>query len=445
MTSFLRSLREIFFFALPIIAGQLGQMLFGVGDIVVAGHYSTTVLSALGIATAIFSPFLIIGLGITYVISPLKATYLAEGKSTDHFPATSILMALISGTILSILIFLTSYGAGYFGFTEQISGLVSAYLNICALSIIPAIIFQVLKEILQAREKTLFANGLILVFNLFNVVINIFLMFTLDLGIVGAAIATSLCRTLMAVVIFAYTMKLVKFRWNVSWDLLKRLYKSGIPVGLNGLILGLVFSLVTVLVGKMSIVASATNNIIINVSSFTYMIPYALASAASVKIGRELGEKNYTAIRNFAIATVLLGLTVSCTMASLFYLIPEQIMSVATSDEKVIRYGAVLLFYVAIYQIPDSIQVITQGCLRGLGITFLPMVYGVIGIWLIGFPVGCYFAYMKGMEAAGLWSGLAIGLASMALLYTHLFVKSLRENSAKSVACDLVEARGSVR
>lgn len=437
MPLYFRSLKEIFSFALPIIAGQLGQMLFGIGDIIVAGHYSTEVLSALGIATAIFSPYLLIGTGITFAISPLKARMLAEGEDVGSLPATSLLLALITGTILMGFIFVTGICVDHMGFDPGIGKLVSSYLMICAASIIPVMIFLVLKENLQAREKTLFANSLIIFFNLFNLVANVFFMFTCELGIEGAALATALSRTLMAVFLYIYTAKKLKFKYEISFQIMGDFYKKGIPIGLNGLLVGLIFSLVTVLVGKMSIVVSAANNILINITSFTYMVPYALASASSVKIGKEFGNRNFKKINSYALATVSLGLFSASAMGLLFLAIPEKIISIATGDAAVIDYGVTLLFYGAIYQIPDSIQVTLQGCLRGIEITFKPMIYGFSGIWAVGFPTGCFLAYGKNMGAAGLWMGMATGLSVMAFLNSFLFIKVINNfgHVRKRVCC----------
>lgn len=425
MKAYLRSLKEIFLFSLPIIAGQLGQMLFGIGDIIVAGRYATEVLSALGIATAIFSPFLLIGTGICFAISPLKAKMIAQGKNVDALPGTTLLLALITGTALALLIVAAGFCVPLMGFEEAIGDMVVDYLLICSVSILPVMVFQVLKENLQALEKTWFANGLILFFNLFNLAANVFFIFTLDLGIVGAAMATTLSRTLMALVLYGHAARVVQITRKVSLPTLRYLYRKGIPIGLNGLLTGLLFSLVTVLAGKMSVTASAANNILINVSSLTYMIPYALAGAASVKIARAYGRDDVAKITSHALATLSLGLLSASAMGLLFYAVPEKILALATGDPKVIRYGAALFFFGALYQIPDAIQVTIQGCLRGVEITFGPMVCIFIGMWTVGFPAGCFFAYGKGMEAAGLWMGMALGLTAVALVNATLFVRVL--------------------
>ncbi len=433
MKLFFRSFREIFFFSLPIITGQVGQMLFGIGDIIVAGRHGTVTLSALGIATAIISPFLIIGLGITYVISPLKAKALAEQKDISSFLPTSLLLAFIVGILLSLILLSVNLNLHSIGFAENLSSLIEHYISITLLSVIPALLFQVLKENLQAYEKTFFPNALIIFFNGFNVVANIICMFYYDLGIRGAALATLLSRSLMALILFLYTQKQLSFKGNLSKELLWQFFKKGIPVGFGGVVTAAVFSVVTILVGKISLVASAANNIIITISSVTYMIPYALASASSVKVGKKCGEKKFHEIVHYGGSAILLGAISALCMGLLFITIPNYILAFATKDHEVIQYGSLLLFVVALYQIPDTIQCVLMGSLRGMGVTFRPMLYSLVGVWGIGFPIGFYLAYKQNMGALGLWSGLAIGLTFMAIILLYLFFKVVKEHTSEKV------------
>ncbi len=364
---------------------------------------------------------------MTYVISPTKAKRVAEKEDVSAYPATSLVLATLVGILLMALILVLTFNMKKIGLEESLNELVESYLLITAVSVIPALIFQVLKENLQAFEKTLFANGLILFFNVVNILANVILMFYFDLGICGAAVATIFSRFAMALILLLYTSKVLTVKWAFSATLLSELFRKGIPVGFAGLVTAFVFSLVTLLVGKMSLAASAANNIIITISSVTYMVPYALASASSVKIGKRYGEKKIDEIGPYGLAAVTLGLISATVMALVFYLIPEKILRIATDDMEVIRYGVLLLFSVAIYQIPDTIQCITMGSLRGMGVTLKPMIFSIIGIWLIGFPLGCYLAYERGMEAVGLWYGLAAGLTVMALLFSILFIRTVTD------------------
>ncbi len=435
MHKLIKHIREIILFALPVIAGEVGQILFGIGDVLVAGRYSTVVLAALGVACGFFFPFMIFGMGVIYAVSPLKAKYMGEKQPLDKFVGTSLSVALSLGTVLTVVVLLaTQFIVPLIGLKPEVEPLVQVYLRICSVSIIPALMFAAVKENLLAYEKTLFPNALILGFNVFNIGANILFMFTFGLGIAGAAIATLLSRSLMALVLFAYAYHRMHFRLRFCAQIMKRIFINGIPIALNILVTAFVFSLVTVLVGRMSVLASATNNILIQVTSLTYMVPSSLASVVAVKVGKAYGSRNYHLIKQYSIATICVAVSFAALMATVLYLFPRFIMRLITDDYAVVENGVTLLLYIAVYQIPDSIQATVLGCLRGIGETKVPMIIGSISIWLFGMPTGCYLAYGRNMGAAGLWAGLATGLAVMGMFLSIYFIKRLRGGFAHQSA-----------
>ena len=89
-------------------------------------------------------------------------------------------------------------------------------------------------------------------------------------------------------------------------------------------------------------------------------------------------------------------------------------------------------------------QVIAAGALRGYRDTAVPMLIAAIGYWAIGFAGGCALAFPLGYGALGLWSGLALGLAVVAILLT-LRLKSrarahLRSTQATALATSELRA-----
>lgn len=427
MVQFKNALIDTFLFSLPIIAGQIGHMLFGLGDTVILGHYSTRALSALGIATAIITPLKIAGLGITYIISPMKAETIARNRSVDHYYLTSSVLGITLGITLMVLQFLISFLLPSFGLEETVTTLVGRYLQITAPAMIPAILFQVFKENLQAYEHVLIPNLIIILFNGVNLLMNIFFVYYLNWGLNGTAIATFLAQAGMCYILFIYLQIKIPTPKQFCTYHFRRFLKSGIPIGLGAVVTALVFSAVTILSGKMGVTISAANNLIIIISSITFMVPYALSCAVSVKVGKKRGVGCYRGILRYGAASLSLGLLSATSMATLFFLTPRLLLGFMTSDEAVLSYGMSLLIAVALYQIPDSVMCITMGALRGMGNTFTPMIWNAVGIWLIGFPVGYYLAFTKEMQAVGLWYGLAVGLSVTAVVFVILFMQSLQK------------------
>jgi MATE family multidrug resistance protein len=83
-----------------------------------------------------------------------------------------------------------------------------------------------------------------------------------------------------------------------------------------------------------------------------------------------------------------------------------------------VELAVTFLAFAALFQLADGAQVVGSGMLRGLHDTRVPMVFAALGYWGIGLPLGIVLAFPLGMQGAGIWMGLAAGLAVVAVLMT---------------------------
>jgi multidrug resistance protein, MATE family len=433
-------LKELFYFSLPLVAGQIGQMLYGTGDIIVAARYSNEVVASLGVAAALMGPFIMVGLSLTYAVGSLTGQQIGTKVKKEGMIFTSHLVALALGLLLYAIIEILLNYIHLLGIEESRTILIYQYCKIVGFSIIPVLTFQVSKEYLQAYSKTYFSNGIVFFFLALNIILNYIFIFGRfgfpEMGIEGAAYATALCRILSSVILFLYLIK-VENKTNLAKGLdlnhklhkffvfNKRLFKDiiqlGIPIALGTLVEVLVFTTVTVLIGRMTILASAAHNIVLNLASLTFMLPLAMNSAAGVKVGIVFGQKDKDKVIITSLAALTITVIVMTITASCYFLFPTTILSLFTDDLELINYAKGLLIFVALFQVPDGIQVTLWGVLRGLSSTKMPMFITLFGNWAIGVPIGYYLAFSHGMGAKGLWAGLAIGLTCVSAGLITLF------------------------
>jgi MATE family multidrug resistance protein len=85
-----------------------------------------------------------------------------------------------------------------------------------------------------------------------------------------------------------------------------------------------------------------------------------------------------------------------------------------TPDAAVIALCAGILPIAAAFQVFDGVQVVGCGVLRGMGRTRPAAVFNLLGYWALGLPLGGWLALRAGHGLAGIWWGLAIGLAIVA-------------------------------
>jgi MATE family multidrug resistance protein len=227
----------------------------------------------------------------------------------------------------------------------------------------------------------------------------------------------------MAIILWVYTYKKHPGSFKFHSTQAKELLFLGLAISVSVLFEVMMFTTITVLAGTMGILNSAAHNIALHLASLTFMVPLGLSSACTVRVAQQLGKKDYVKLHKYALAGLQTGAGFMCLSAAAYLFYPEVLARLMSDDKELITASAGLLFYVAIFQISDGIQVVLMGILRGLSITKRPTILAFIGNWIFGFPLSLYLAYEKEMLAKGLWLGLAFGLSFMAISLGILYMK----------------------
>lgn len=159
----------------------------------------------------------------------------------------------------------------------------------------------------------------------------------------------------------------------------------------------------------------AAHNAVLNVTSITFMIPYAIGQAATVRVGYCLGAGRASEARLAGYVAIGLGLAWMVLAAVTMWLAPIFLtglyLDLDNAGNAAAIAAAVTLFPIAaIFQFFDGLQVTALGTLRGYKDTRVPMLIAFIGYWLLGIGGGIALAYVMGIGGPGLWWGLAIGL-----------------------------------
>ncbi len=419
----IESVKSLLKLAFPIILGQLGQMLIGAGDVLVAGQFSTHAVAAIGVANGLVNPIFLFGLGLMFGISPFLAYHRGKGDLPQSHVLTVLTYAFVVGIFVSLLTQFLLPLMGQVDLDRQIVKSTREYIEVVLWSFPFAIMFQSLKEYLQSQEKVMLPNMIALLSVVLNIGLNFFFVFGFlgyeGMGEIGLAYASLTIRVIMFGILFGYMCITHEFG-KLILPMITKLFVFNLPVGFLFFIEVLAFCTVAVLSGRLGVTEAATNNIIMTLASISFMIPLSLSSALSVKIGHHYGEKKILKVKKDIKSGIIVGVIYIFIAVSCFLVFPELLLSWMTKDLNVILLGSQLLMIVALFQLSDVLQVILTGMLRGLGVTKLPFLLVFLGYWLIGIPSGIYFTFYAGVGVKGLWWGLAISLSIVAIALSIL-------------------------
>ena len=154
------ALKELLKFSLPIIIGQIGLMLIGTGDMIIAGRYSRECLAAIGLAISIANPIQISLLGLQFSISPLLAQKRGNGEKLDTYFWTVTLYSFFISLVSCVFTFLSFKIVPLLGYGVKMNTLIEEYLIITSFSSFGLCLYQGMKEFFQSFEKTLAANSI---------------------------------------------------------------------------------------------------------------------------------------------------------------------------------------------------------------------------------------------------------------------------------------------
>jgi MATE family multidrug resistance protein len=270
--------------------------------------------------------------------------------------------------------------------------------------------------------------------------INIFLNWLLIYGnwgfprleLAGAGYATLITRTLIFLVLGIIVLRHKTFnrfiavrsrQWKYNFSTMKELLRIGVPSSIQmGVEIG-AFAVSGIIIGTISAVSLAAHQIALSCAAFTFMVSIGLSQAGSIRVSNAFGRADWLKIRVIGKTTLVTAFLYGCFCAIAFTIYRWQLPLVFNKNRDVVRLSALLLLFAAVFQISDATQATGAGLLRGIKDVKLPTLLITIAYWIIGLPVGWFFAFHYHMGAAGMWLGLILGLT-----FTSVFLGSRFRN-----------------
>jgi len=403
-------------------------MAMGVIDTIMVGHVSPAALASAALGNLYFFIAGIFGQGTLMALDPVisQAVGAREDEAISRALQRGLLLSLALTVVTCAMFVPVTWTLTLLRQPPEVVPDAATYVRIAIPGVFPFYAFVVFRQSLQAMGRVAPVLWTVLVANLLNVFLNwVFIYGNLGspaLGVGGSSLATSISRWVMAVLLLAISGREIWARltpWRAeTWAMgpLLRMLRLGLPIGVQYLLEYGAFAAAALLMGVLGTTQIAAHQIAINLASFTFMVPLGVSTATAVLVGQAIGAGDEARARRAAVAGIFTGTSFMCVSALTFLLFPEALARIYTGDATVINLAAILIPIAGIFQVFDGIQAVAAGVLRGIGDTHAPAVINVVGFWLIGLPVSWLLAFHNGGGAVGLWRGIVVGLAAVAVI-----------------------------
>ncbi|MFC3676220.1 MATE family efflux transporter [Ferrovibrio xuzhouensis] len=437
----LQEARATLTLALPIVGTHLAQVAVHTTDVLMLARLSDHALGAGALAFSLFSFFWMLGIGLGIAVAALVAQ--AVGRDAkDH---ASVRAAVHDGLIVTGLGFAVSLAIlaparpllVWFGQPPELVADTVLFLHLLMIGYLPSVWFSVLRAFSAALSRPRPALVFMILAVLLNAIAVYGLTFVAGLGIVGAGLGSALSNWLLFLGFAVYMTRdpgFARYRlwasnwwasdWHSSWWRLRGYLRIGGPIALTLASEVGLFSLAVQLMGRLGADAVAAHQIALQWATIAFMVPTGLSQAATVRVGLAAGARDAEGLVRAGWISVIMAICFGTCSGSLFWLLAPQLIGLFVPDaaSPVFALAVSYLAMAALFQIVDGAQAVTNGVLRGLRDTAVPMLCAAVGYWLCGLPAALWFGFHSTLRGQGVWLGLVVGLAVAAVMLVWRFI-----------------------
>ncbi len=426
-------LREVLHLGWPMVLTQLFIMATGFLDTAMAGHYAAVDLAGVSLGGNVLWPAFLLLTGLTMALTPIASQLRGAGniEAVGHQIRQGLWICLVTSSLLVLVMQNAAPLYAAAGVDPEAARIAVEYLAAVSWGVPPVVFYVALRHVCEGlghtRPPMLIAASILPL----NAALNYALIYgefgLPEMGGVGCGWATAVVfwveLALMLIVIRLPFFKKTGFFETFErprFSTILSISKIGAPIGFTTFLEMAVFSIVALLIARIGVNELAGHSIAGNINWLTYVIPMSLGAAASIRVGFHVGADNLDAARSTSATVYKFCIGYALTVSVLLVALRYYLISVYTTDPAVIEIAAMLLLFIAVYQLVDDSQAVTIGALRGYKDTRVPMYFGLVGYWCIALPVG--YALSTEQIAPGLapgvygyWTGLTFGLTIVAV------------------------------
>lgn len=410
-------------------------------DTLMVGRLGANSLAAAGFSGNLLFVFLLFGIGL---LAPGAALVARSFGRREHVEIGELLRHTFWIAVSLSLLLMISLWAGaplleHMGQTAEVAHLSKGFFAIIVASILPSLIYQAYKQFTDGLGRTSIGMYVAIAAVFLNVGLNAVLIYGVGpisgLGLNGSAIATLMCRILMALAMMFYVHRSTHFSAYLqplfarSFQRVRFQYllQIGLPNGLTYVFEVGAFTLSSVMMGWLGAAPLAAHQIALNLASISFLVTVGIGVASSIRVGFELGQHRPQQARFAGRTAIALGAGYMLVSAVIVYFARGWLASVYTHDTMVIGYAVSFLGIAAAFQFFDGIQAVAVGALRGLQDIRWPSILAFVAYWVVGLPLGYYLAFHQDQQGTGIWWGLFTGLGLTAIFLTVRFERRFKD------------------
>lgn len=364
--------REIIRLGVPALGALAADPLVSLVDTAFVGRLGATQLGALGVATSIFTLMFVTFNFLAYGTTSLVAQRIGAGRreSAAQIVGQGVFLALVIGAVgLAVVESATGALLGLMQAGEEVLDAATPYLRIRALAIPAVLLITVGHGAFRGFQDTVTPLVVTIGLNLVNLILDPILIFGLDWGIRGAAVATVVAQWAGAI---WFVTLMARSDWGVawrppSWQELRPFLNVGGALSIRTLSLVAVLTLATATAASIGTEEVAAHQVVSQWMLFLALVVDVLAIAAQAMIGRFVGANDPEAARLTARRLLTWGWWIGLALGSIILAGRGVIAGWFSSDETVRELTGSAMLILAVIQPIGALVFVGDGLYLGAG------------------------------------------------------------------------------
>lgn len=384
--------KNILFFSVPLILGNLLQQLYNTVDSIIVGNYvGSNALAAIGSSTSLvylliaFSQGVSVGAGV--VISQRLGQKNKEGVQISVH--TALALAVILGIILTVGgILFSKEILLWMNTPEEVLTDAVTYLRLYSAGMVFNVVYNMAAGILNAAGNSKRSLGYLAIASVTNLILDLIFIVGMKMGIAGAAIATNIGQMISCVLAIWFLVR-TQTDYKVYLNKIKihkstagLIIKIGLPTGFQNMVISLSNILVQSSVNSFGANAMAGFGAYMKVDGFNVLPVTSFGMAATTFVGQNFGARKTERVKKGMWMTLGIGILYTITTGILLLTFSETIMQLFSHDPAVIAYGQqAMRFFCPFYWVLSILHALS-GTVRGTGKSIPPMMVLLISLCL---------------------------------------------------------------
>ena len=374
-----RILPQLTAFAVPLILGNLFQILYNAADSMIVGRFvGDGALAAVGTAGPIMNMVILFISGMCMGAGILMSTLFGAKKmeKLEKQISTTLIGGLVFSVMIAVAMILLAYPTLLLIHAPaEIVDDAALYLRIIFLGLIFTFIYNFLASTLRALGDSRTPLYFLMISALFNILGDLFFVVVLDWGVGGSAVSTVLSEALCCLCCAIYVKLRVPVLWlGKKWRvfegaLLWNTFSYGLTGALQQMCVQLGKILVQSIINVQGVAFIAAFTAINRVDDFVLSPEHNIAHATTTFLAQNHGAGNVSRVKKGCVSGFALEVLVSLGAGIAVYFAAEPLMRLFVDEEgvQVVSLGVSYLKVIAFLYIMPAVTNIVQGIFRGLG------------------------------------------------------------------------------